>query len=89
MKRNFYGLLCGLGLVLISSTGALFFGFSFKVYFVVLVLCVWGTVALILRHREKVLLAGLRDLTPEEQDLVLAPLDDDHRKKMLKQLGRL
>ncbi len=82
------GLLLSLGLVLIANVGAFWFGRSFKLSFAILVVSAFVVMALMVRRREKDLVRDLLRADKETQDAVLAPLDADHRREILRKLGR-
>ena len=88
MKAKWSGLLLGLGLVVIANVGAFWFGRSFKLGFAVLVVSVLFLVWLLVRHRKAQLVRDLSGADRETQDTVLAGLDEDDRKEILRRLGR-
>jgi hypothetical protein len=82
------GLLFGVGLVAIANIGAFWFGRSFKVGLAVLVVSAFVVSWLWLRYRKAQIVHDLMDADRETQDAVLAELDADDRKDILRRLGR-
>ena len=72
----------------IANTGAFWFGKSFKLGLAVLAVSVFVVVWLLVRHRKAQLVRHLADADRETQDAVLAELDEDDRREMLRRLGR-
>ena len=81
-------MLFGLGLVAIANIGAFWFGKSFKVGVAVLVASAFVVSWLWIRHRKTQLVRDLRNADRATQDTVLAELDADDRREILRKLGR-
>ena len=88
MSTKWGGLLFGLALVAIANIGAFWFGRSFKIGFAVLVVSAFVVTWLWVRHRKAQMVRDLADADRETQDAVLAELDVDDRKDILRKLGR-
>jgi hypothetical protein len=88
MNAKWNGLLLGLGLVLVANIGAFWFGRSFKLEFAILVVSVFFVLWIFVRHRKTQLVRDLTNADRETQDRVLAGLDENDRKEILRRLGR-
>jgi hypothetical protein len=75
-------------LVAIANIGAFWFGRSFKLGVAVLVISAFIGVWLLVRYRKAQLVRDLADADRETQDAVLAELDADDRREILRRLGR-
>ena len=88
MRSRWTGLVVGLSLVLVANIGAVWFGKSFKIGLAVLVFSVFVVVWMLVRHRKAQLVRDLMGEDAETQDKILAGLDEDDRREILKRLGR-
>jgi hypothetical protein len=75
-------------LVVIANVGAFWFSQSFKVGVAVLVVSLFAVTWLLVRQRKSQLVRMLRGVDQDTQDAVLAELDADDRKEILRKLGR-
>ncbi len=88
MSTKWGGLLFGLALVAIANIGAFWFGRSFKAGVAILLVSAFVVTWLWVRRRKAQLVRDLTDADREIQDAVLAELDADDRKDILRRLGR-
>jgi hypothetical protein len=88
MNTKWGGLLFGLGLVVIANIGAFWFGGLFKLGVAVFAVSAFIVTWLWVRHRKAQLVRDLAQADKETQDAVLAELDEDDRKEILRKLGR-
>jgi len=88
VNTKWSGLLFGLGLVAIANIGAFWFGKLFKGVVAVLVASAVVVSWLWIRHRKTQLVRDLRNADRATQDTVLAELDADDRREILRKLGR-
>jgi hypothetical protein len=88
MTSKWSGLCLGLCLVAVANIGALWFGRSFKITIVVVVLSVFFLVWMWVRRTKHRLVESLLSADKATQDEVLAGLDEEDRSEILRQLGR-
>ena len=88
MSTKSGGLVFGVGLVAIANVGAFWFGKSFKIGVAVFAVSGFLITWLWLRRRKEQLVRDLMEADRETQDTVLAALDANDRREILRRLGR-
>jgi anti-sigma-K factor RskA len=87
MNSKWGALLFGLGLVLVTYLGGKWFGRWFRISVVALVIVAYGVTLFMVRRRKTQLVRQLANADRETQDPVLAELDADDRREVLRRLG--
>lgn len=78
----------GLVLVVIAHVGAVFFGFDFKLYLALVVVALFIGSHVLLQWYYRRIARQLLDLSADEINNVLAPLDATERQKVLARLEK-
>ncbi len=73
----------GLILVLVAHAGAIFFGWSFKLYFALLIVALFIASHVLVQWLQTRLARKLANCTPEEIEGILADMDSQGRRRVL------